>query len=461
MDYLQISGILVGQIVLGFFADSLGRRKIQILDSIIMFLGTVLLTAVTSPSLNGWVIALAWSFFFYGFGVGGEYPTTSSIASEKAESSDSLRERRGRTVVLTFAMQGWGQFINVSALLILVLIFNSSGNPPYSAAATGAIYRTSYALMFPFLLYLIYFRVWRQRENANYERVKGELENVSDSKPKKKDGYDRGCVVRNDALHTVPYTAVLSQQLPCPVVLLLAPHGRYLLWLVCQRFWVLWRQGVYRRHCERGCWPQCRCADHLPVDPAADRCAAGTLFLVCTCASSHTLSFLAQFGYYGAAYLIDKKWYGRRVMQSVGFLMIFLCYLMIAIFYDTLTTPQYIGWYQFLFYFQAFWLQLGPNCTTFLVAAEVYPTVVRATGHGLSAASGKLGALVPEIIFNYVSNRTRFWISTWFNLAGLITTVLFLPGTVSVAVIITMSTAIVIVQTHMCALHRNERAGPA
>ena len=159
-----------------------------------MLLGTILITAVTSSSLNGWVIALAWSFFFYGFGVGGEYPTTSSIASEKAESSDSLRERRGRTVVLTFAMQGWGQFVNVSALLILVLIFNSSGNPPYSAAATGAIYRTSYALMFPFLLYLIYFRIFRMRENANYERVKGELENVSDSKPKKKNGYDWGCV---------------------------------------------------------------------------------------------------------------------------------------------------------------------------------------------------------------------------------------------------------------------------
>lgn len=124
------------------------------------------------------------------------------------------------------------------------------------------------------------------------------------------------------------------------------------------------------------------------------------------------------------------------MMQSVGFLMIFLCYLMIAIFYDTLTTPEYIGWYQFLFYFQAFWLQLGPNCTTFLVAAEVYPTVVRATGHGLSAASGKLGALVPEIIFNYVSNRTRFWISTWFNLAGLITTVLFLPGAVKGRIIL-------------------------
>lgn len=80
------------------------------------------------------------------------YPTTSSIAAEKAESSPKLLKRRGRTVLLTFAMQGWGQVINVGSLLILLLMFNSTGNPPYSAAATGATYRVSYALMLPFLV---------------------------------------------------------------------------------------------------------------------------------------------------------------------------------------------------------------------------------------------------------------------------------------------------------------------
>ncbi len=32
---------------------------------------------------------------------------------------------------------------------------------------------------------------------------------------------------------------------------------------------------------------------------------------------------------------------------------------------------------------------------------QIYPSPIRATGHGMSAAAGKLGALVPEIIFNY------------------------------------------------------------
>lgn len=45
--------------------------------------------------------------------------------------------------------------------------------------------------------------------------------------------------------------------------------------------------------------------------------------------------------------------------------------------------------------------------TTFLVAAEVYPTSIRATAHGVSAAIGKLGALAPTILYNYIDNQTK------------------------------------------------------
>jgi len=41
-----------------------------------------------------------------------------------------------------------------------------------------------------------------------------------------------------------------------------------------------------------------------------------------------------------------------------------------------------------------FFLNSGPNITTFILPAEVFPTRVRATCHGISAASGKIGALV-------------------------------------------------------------------
>jgi len=39
-----------------------------------------------------------------------------------------------------------------------------------------------------------------------------------------------------------------------------------------------------------------------------------------------------------------------------------------------------------------FFANFGPNSTTFLMPVEVFPTRMRTTGHGISAAMGKLGA---------------------------------------------------------------------
>ncbi|KAF9892875.1 Inorganic phosphate transporter pho84 [Aspergillus nanangensis] len=48
---------------------------------------------------------------------------------------------------------------------------------------------------------------------------------------------------------------------------------------------------------------------------------------------------------------------------------------------------------------------LGPNCTTFLIPSEVFPTRVRGTAHGISAAAGKLGAVITAFAFNTVKDR--------------------------------------------------------
>lgn len=50
----------------------------------------------------------------------------------------------------------------------------------------------------------------------------------------------------------------------------------------------------------------------------------------------------------------------------------------------------HIHWFQALYYLSSFWGQFGPNATTWLLAGEVYPTEMRAVGHGISAATGKV-----------------------------------------------------------------------
>jgi MFS family permease len=162
VDYLEICGIIVGkstpysaskthltykgQILVGIIGDWMGRRWGLIQDAVIMFVGLLMLVASWGTSLNGWVICYVWSLFFYGIGVGGEYPMTATSGMENAVGSGKVSTRddrlhRGRKVTSAFLMQGWGQFANQVVLIVLLLIFHhGSGSPPYSPVISpGAI----------------------------------------------------------------------------------------------------------------------------------------------------------------------------------------------------------------------------------------------------------------------------------------------------------------------------------
>jgi nitrate/nitrite transporter NarK len=78
-----------------------------------------------------------------------------------------------------------------------------------------------------------------------------------------------------------------------------------------------------------------------------------------------------------------------------------------------------------------FFAEFGPNTTTFVYPAEIFPVRVRTTGHGIAAAAGKLGAfagtyaltaLLPAIGFSRTSA-----IVAGVCLLGLLVTVTLLP----------------------------------
>lgn len=43
----------------------------------------------------------------------------------------------------------------------------------------------------------------------------------------------------------------------------------------------------------------------------------------------------------------------------------------------------------------------GPNSTTYIIPAELFPTRYRATCHGIAAASGKLGSILVQVFSFY------------------------------------------------------------
>lgn len=51
-----------------------------------------------------------------------------------------------------------------------------------------------------------------------------------------------------------------------------------------------------------------------------------------------------------------------------------------------------------------FFFNFGANATTYIYPAEVFPTKFKATAHGISAASGKAGAIISALAFNQLTD---------------------------------------------------------
>jgi MFS transporter, PHS family, inorganic phosphate transporter len=104
-------------------------------------------------------------------------------------------------------------------------------------------------------------------------------------------------------------------------------------------------------------------------------------------------------GYWFTVAFIDII--GRYIIQLMGFFFMTVFMLALAIPYHHWTHHHtgFVVLYAFTFFFANF----GPNSTTFIVPAEVFPARLRSTCHGISAACGKAGAIVGTFGFLYSS----------------------------------------------------------
>jgi MFS family permease len=106
-------------------------------------------------------------------------------------------------------------------------------------------------------------------------------------------------------------------------------------------------------------------------------------------------------GYVLAVLTMDRI--GHRRLQYIGFSVMAVAFLVLAAF-THLTTV--VGPFLAIFGLSYFFVQFGPNMTTFVLPSEVFPVSMRTTGHGIAAGIGKLGAfvgvfLVPQLQKHY------------------------------------------------------------
>jgi hypothetical protein len=105
------------------------------------------------------------------------------------------------------------------------------------------------------------------------------------------------------------------------------------------------------------------------------------------------IMLIAVPGYWIAIWLIDSC--GRRPLQLWGFAICAAIFAVLGLAYDSpLRTGGGGGAFVFLYGLTYLTSNAGPNSVTFLLPAEAFPTITRSFAHGVSAASGKVGAAV-------------------------------------------------------------------
>lgn len=115
------AGTVVGQLLFGWLADRLGRKKMYGIELIIIIFATFgQALAAGSPSVNIIGLIIFWRVLM-GVGIGGDYPLSSVITSEFATT-----KWRGAMMSAVFAMQGIGQLVCALVMLFLTLGFKEA-----------------------------------------------------------------------------------------------------------------------------------------------------------------------------------------------------------------------------------------------------------------------------------------------------------------------------------------------
>jgi len=111
---------------------------------------------------------------------------------------------------------------------------------------------------------------------------------------------------------------------------------------------------------------------------------------------SLVLNLIATAGVYAAIIMIKR--FGATWIQFWGFLFMAAIFALFAALF--LISPTGLEYYKFAtFCLLSFSQGWGPNLSTYVLPAQLFPSHIKSTFHGLSAASGKVGAVVGTLLF--------------------------------------------------------------
>jgi MFS transporter, PHS family, inorganic phosphate transporter len=332
-----------GALIFGRIADVIGRKTIYTVVALIMIVGAI--ASALAPGFLFLVVAR----FVLGLGIGGDYPVSAVLMSEYANRKD-----RGRLVGLVFSMQALG--LIVGPLVALVLLSSGiSGNVTWRLLlGLGALPAAA----------VVYLRAKMPESPRFQARVQGKADRAAEQLHDFADGaIDASGAISHDGTRRMSLRQFLSNRRM--LLLVVGTAGTWFLFDYAYYGNTLSLPSILKE-----------VAPHATLEAKL----AWTLgiFIV-----------FALPGYLLAVAKMDRI--GHRRLQFIGFAVMALCFVVLAAFPALTTTAAP---FLLIFGLSYFFIEFGPNTTTFVMPSEVFPVSMRTTGHGIAAGIGKLGAFV-------------------------------------------------------------------
>lgn len=373
-------GAFIGATVLGNISDRIGRKSVYGIEMMII----IAFAIISAFSVNVYMLII--SRFFLGVGIGGDYPLSSTLMSE-----NSNKKHRGRMVSMVFAMQGFGlltgALIGIGAVAFLPL--DSAWRFMLGFGAVPA-------------MTVVYLRR-KIKETPRYTlHVKGDAKGAAEVVSSVTGSKFNGIEISNRA--KTDFRRLLRKY--------------WLVILGTAGSWFLFDMAFYGTSVNNG-----YVLSMIGYGQVVGNLKA-TIFNIAI-GNALLASVFAVPGYWIAVGIIDKV--GRKTLQWIGFAVMSLVYLIMALEYTSLTHS--LGLFVALYGISFLFANIGPNTTTFILPTELFPTQIRTTGHGIAAGSAKAGAGIFTFLFPVFLSL--------FQLTGVLSMLFVISG---IAVLLTLVT---------------------
>ncbi|KAK5071786.1 hypothetical protein LTR64_004437 [Lithohypha guttulata] len=433
INLATLSGTMLGQVIFGFLADKYGRKKMYGFELILLIAAT-LGVVMSSEGAEGSMSVFAWLIWWriiVGIGVGADYPLSAVITSEL-----SPTKHRATMMATVFFMQPLGQICgNIISLVVIAISRNTEtdnltrtfdqmwrwviglGVVP---GVIGVLFRFAIPETPRFLLDIEDDPIKAEFDATElFGESPGDtdLEDGASSASARGSGTSGG---RTDEIIIAapPLTTQAEWTIGAPTVTL---NSNWTLskrdivqYFITERNWItlagtalswllldfgFYGIGLSNPKFLAKTWGSLDIVGATPSwqtsqDPSVSH------FDMFFNTSLHALLILNLGSFLGGVLMISSAAHINRVsLQKYGFIALTAIFIAMGTMF--ITTQKEGAPAIVLYILGQLFFNFGPNSTTYILPAELFPTRYRGTCHGISAGAGKLGSILVQIFTTY------------------------------------------------------------